>query len=539
MYKKAALVLILGVAVFYSVALTKLFLFQKRNTPQPPIVNNPIPSPPLPSPNSEIPRIDVVFMIDSTSSMGDEIQMVKDNIRNIISEISQGQPAPDVRYGIVTYRDRYDEYVTKSWPFTRDVQSISQALSSIVAAGGGDKPESVSEALYVTLHNMDWDTQARSKIVFLIGDAGPNNYPNSYKWEDELTFAQKNNISINTIACSGIWPAEEQVFNAISSGTNGQFAHLTYKQEYARTDGSKAVVIEEAGRSYEVSAAVADKEDWTRGASELVARNEVKEVAAPPAYGGGYISSAPSSSASYALKPSTSKDDELVDTKISVDSGVERRVVGGVAGKPAEASADALRDNLAKNKKQEVINMLNSGSLNAEKAKDASEPVVERIQQGIRLDSPAIAGTKTNNLNSVLTGSIQRAARQQGTTYGTLVNSLYDFKGANSGVTTARKVFIDNKTQLQNLLGSSTSVDINKIDFNNQVALAVFLGQVTNNTTVTISKVSLVGNDLIVTLSQQTGASSSSATTPFHIVVIPRQVGATKLDAKNIFVRFE
>src|SRR5690348_1429889 len=136
MYKKAALVLILGVAVFYSVALTKLFLFNKHN-PQPPIVNNPIPNPPIPSPNNEVPRIDVVFMIDSTSSMGDEIQMVKENIRNIISEISQGQPAPDVRYGIVTYRDRYDEYVTKSWPFTRDVQTISQALSTIVAAGGG------------------------------------------------------------------------------------------------------------------------------------------------------------------------------------------------------------------------------------------------------------------------------------------------------------------------------------------------------------------------------------------------------------------
>jgi hypothetical protein len=99
MYKKAALVLILGVAVFYSLALTKLFLFQKRNVEQPPIVTNPIPNPPIPSPNNEIPRIDVVFMIDSTSSMGDEIQMVKENIRNIISEISQGQPAPDVRYG--------------------------------------------------------------------------------------------------------------------------------------------------------------------------------------------------------------------------------------------------------------------------------------------------------------------------------------------------------------------------------------------------------------------------------------------------------
>lgn len=555
MYKRAALVLVLGVAVFYSVALTKLILF-KRNI-EPPIVNNPTPNPPVVIPNSEIPRIDVVFMIDSTSSMADEIQMVKDNIRNIINDISQAQPAPDVRYGIVTYRDRNDEYVTKSWPFTRDVSAISQALSSIVAAGGGDKPESVSEALHVTLHNMEWDSQARSKIVFLIGDAGPNNYPNSYRWEDELTYAQRNNISINTIACSGIWPNEQEVFNAISSGTNGQFAHLTYKQEYAKSDGSKAVVIEEAGRSYELSSDIADK-DWTRGAGELMARNEVKEVAAPPAYGSysTYSTSTPPS-ASYALKPST-KGDELADSESlrGVAGGVDGGMVGsssnlmGKGSYPAEASADSsYRDSLAKNKKQEIIEEFKSTAKVAEAAKDSREPLAERAYGG-RMDAPAaiapsnagigsITGAKTNNLSSVLTGSIQQAARQQGATYGALVNQLYDFKGTNSGVTTARKVFVDNKAQLQNLLGASTSIDINKIDFNSQVVVAVFLGQVANNSTVTINKISLFGNDLIVTLNQQTGASSSSTTTPFHLVVIPRQIGATKLDAKNIFVKFE
>jgi uncharacterized protein YegL len=545
MYKKAALVLILGVAVFYSVALTKLFLFQKRNV-EPPVVTNPVPVPPITP--SEIPRIDVVFLIDSTSSMDDEIQAVKDNIRNIINEISQSQPAPDVRYGIVTYRDRYDEYVTKSWPFTRDIGTISKALSSIVAAGGGDKPEDVSEGLHVTLHNMEWDTQARSKIVFLIGDAGPKNYSDGHRWEEELAFAQKNNISINTIACSDIWQQEEQIFNIISTSTNGQFARLTYKQEFAKADGSKAVVIEEGGRSYELSSDVADK-DWARGASELIARNELKEMAAPE---GSYGYSAPS--ASYALKPSV-KGDELADAEIATsgkDRGIDSETSGGIttssrnfAAKnytPSESPADfSDRDSLAKNKKQELLDDLRPT------AKPASEATTERYAG--RIDAPAAAlppaislgnatSNKTNNLSSVLTGSIQRAVRQQGATYGTLVSQLYDFKGTNSGVTTPRKVFVDNKVQLQSLLGSSTAIDINKIDFNNQVAIAVFLGQVTNNATVTISKVSLLSNDLIVTLTQTSGA-SSPATTPYHIVVIPRQVGSIKLDAKNVFIKFE
>jgi Mg-chelatase subunit ChlD len=541
MYKRAALVLVLGVAVFYSAALTKMFLSQKT---QPSVVTNPVVEPVPPPINSSVPRIDVVFAIDSTSSMGDEIEIVKNNIRSIISEISQGQPAPDVRYGIVTYRDRYDEYVTKSWPFTRDVQEISRALSSIVASGGGDKPEDVASGLQVTLHDMAWDPQAKSKIVFLIGDAGPHSYPDGYRWEDEIKFAQRNNISINTIACSGIWPAEEQTFSTMASSTNGQFSHLTYKQEVAKADGTHAVVIEEAGRSYELSKDAADK-GWERGADELIARNEAKEIAAPPpSYSGSYGGSlgySTSVDAKAKVSGATPSDELTSSAEDDVESGVVGGVVGGVAG--GVSSGKVANLTVPSSKPSESIAKKETESTRA-LAKDSS--AAKRVDIDASMARPGVAanmpiqsvGSKTNNLNSVLAGQIKQAARQQGAVYGTTITPAFDFKGTSSGVTTARKLFIDTKSQLQNLLGSSSSVDINKIDFNNQVVIAVFLGQVTNGTTVSISKISLSGNELVVTLNQQVGTSSST-TTPFHLVVIPRQIGTTKLDAKNIFVKFE
>jgi uncharacterized protein YegL len=313
MYKKAIMVIVAGIAIFYGAAMLKFVLSQKAATL--PIVNIP-PVPPTPenppailTPNNTEPppvgrpRIDVVFALDSTGSMGDEIEVVKENIRNIISEISQAQPAPDVRYGIVTYRDRGDQYVTKSWQFTRDVQAISNTLRMIVADGGGDKPEAVNEALYVSLHKMDWDVQAKSKMVFLIGDAGPHDYPDGYNWASEVAYAKKQNIKINTIACSGIEAGEENVFNLISGRSEGLFAHLTYKQEYARADGSRAVVIEEAGRAFEVSKEA--EKDWSRGASELIARNEAKALS----------------------------------SGATIDGGIETGVVGGVVG-GVVASAD-------------------------------------------------------------------------------------------------------------------------------------------------------------------------------------------------------
>ncbi|MFY9221395.1 MAG: vWA domain-containing protein [Blastocatellia bacterium] len=542
-YKKAALVIILGVAVFYSLALTKIF-FSQKSTPTPIVTNNPIPVPPPivepPPVNNNAPRIDVVFTIDSTSSMSDEIQIVKENIRNIISDISQGQPAPDVRYAIVTYRDRYDEYVTKQWPFTRDVQEISRILSSIVAAGGGDKPESVNEALNVTLHKLDWDPQARSKIVFLIGDAGPNNYADGPRWENELLYAQRNNISINTIACSGIWPVEAQVFNTLASSSNGQFANLTYKQELTNSDGSRAVVIEEGGRTYSLSGDVDDK-DWMRGADELLARNEAKEISS---YSSSYSTS--SSLDGGMVAPATAPIAKKLDDELAMADSVESGIVGGVASgkgiiaaKPANIAlpAEAISEPIAIGRRTD--------ELAETKAKAYAERDLAKDMPAMSKVAPAPSSinfgnaNRTNNLNAVLADSIKRAARQQGSTYGTLVSPLFDFKGSSSGVTKPTKIFIDSKSQLQSLLGTNSSIDINKIDFNNQVVIGVFLGKVNNNSSITISKISFSGKDLIVTLIQQSGSASSTTTTPFHLMVIPRQIAETKLSAKDIFVKFE
>ncbi|MBL8194970.1 MAG: hypothetical protein JNM06_14330, partial [Blastocatellia bacterium] len=404
---------------------------------------------------------------------------------------------------------------------------------------GGDKPESVNEALNVTLHKLDWDPQARSKIVFLIGDAGPNNYADGPRWEDELLYAQRNNISINTIACSGIWPVEAQVFNSLASSSNGQFANLTYKQELTNSDGSRAVVIEEGGRTYSLSGEVDDK-DWMRGADELLARNEAKEISSYPAT----YSSASSLDGGMVAPVAKRLDDEL-----AMADSVESSVVGGVAStkgitaaRPANIAlpAEALSEpTTIRRKTDELAETKAKAYAERDLAKDM--PAVSNVAAAPSYPTSVSFGNanRTNNLNAVLADSIKRAARQQGSTYGTLVTPLFDFKGSNSGVTKPAKIFIDSKSQLQSLLGTNSSIDINKIDFNSQVVVAVFLGQVNNNSSVTISKISFSGKDLIITLLQQSGSASSNTTTPFHLMVIPRQIAETKLSAKDIFVKFE
>src|SRR5438105_8082108 len=75
------------------------------------------------------PRMDVAFALDTTGSMGDEIDVVKEKIVQIARNVSAGQPRPDVRFGIVAFRDRGDAYVTKAFPFSREIADVQKTRS--------------------------------------------------------------------------------------------------------------------------------------------------------------------------------------------------------------------------------------------------------------------------------------------------------------------------------------------------------------------------------------------------------------------------
>ncbi|MBL7075551.1 VWA domain-containing protein [candidate division KSB1 bacterium] len=198
------------------------------------------------------PHIDVVFILDSTGSMGDEISAVKERIRTMVDDIRQGIPPPVVRYGMVDYKDRGDPYIVKKFRLTEDVQAFINHLNGIAASGGGDDPESVNEALHEAIWSMDWDLRPGvSKIAFLIGDAPPHmDYRDDYDYRKEMEEANKRHISIHTIACSGISQEGVDVYKYVSGKTNGNFAFLTYREVYLTDAGKEKPVYYEGDRVY-------------------------------------------------------------------------------------------------------------------------------------------------------------------------------------------------------------------------------------------------------------------------------------------------
>ena len=87
------------------------------------------------------PKIDVVFALDTTGSMSGLIEAAKEKIWSIASTMASAQPTPEIRIGLVAYRDRGDAYVTQVIDLSSDLDSVYATLMDFQADGGGDTPD--------------------------------------------------------------------------------------------------------------------------------------------------------------------------------------------------------------------------------------------------------------------------------------------------------------------------------------------------------------------------------------------------------------
>jgi len=133
--------------------------------------------------------------------MGGLIQAAKEKIWSIATTLASAQSAPEIRMGLVAYRDRGDAYVTRVVDLSSDLDSMYATLMDFQADGGGDAPESVNQALHDAVHKISWSQQSGTyKVVFLIGDAPPHmDYQDDVKYPVTLSAAGAKGIVVNTI----------------------------------------------------------------------------------------------------------------------------------------------------------------------------------------------------------------------------------------------------------------------------------------------------------------------------------------------------
>ena len=115
--------------------------------------------------------LDLVFVMDTTGSMRDELRDLQANLVGVIRVLHR--LAASLRVGFVAFKDRKDAYVTRVFPLNRMdgvlLQRIVNFVRDIEAKGGGDVPEPVDVALEAAV-DMLWRGEAQGRII-VIGDA--------------------------------------------------------------------------------------------------------------------------------------------------------------------------------------------------------------------------------------------------------------------------------------------------------------------------------------------------------------------------------
>lgn len=174
------------------------------------------------------PKIEVVFVLDTTGSMSGLIEGAKQKIWSIANAMASAKPRPQIRIGLVAYRDRGDAYITKLTAMTDDLDAMYSDLMKLSADGGGDGPESVNQALHEAYTKFDWtknEGQGRNtlRLIYLVGDAPPHmDYQQDILYKDTCADAVRHGITINTIQCGSMGDTTP-IWKEIAAKSEGEY----------------------------------------------------------------------------------------------------------------------------------------------------------------------------------------------------------------------------------------------------------------------------------------------------------------------------
>lgn len=188
-------------------------------------------------------RVDIVFVFDSTGSMDKLIVGVKADILGIMRTVTKGDPSPDVRFGIVTYRDKRSDYIEKHIPLTRDHALARKFLSKTTAAGGAGEIAHVDLGMHIAVSRMNWDWDKNTaRVIFLFGDMPPHGLDPAFSYKHEITVARERGITVNTVACMD-FAKMVVVWKEIAKATGGEFRFMVFVATLAGSDGASHIIV--------------------------------------------------------------------------------------------------------------------------------------------------------------------------------------------------------------------------------------------------------------------------------------------------------
>lgn len=169
--------------------------------------------------------LDLVLVVDTTGSMGDEIAFLQKELIGITRSAAAKAPGVSIRYGLIAYRDSGDAYVVQDYGFTSSAPQMNGWLRGLSADGGGDYPEAAAAALRAGV-NLPWRAGKGERILIHIADAPPHDGDAAAYLRAAKAAAGKG-VQVFTLGASGVGAEAEYLMRQAAVATGGRYVFLT------------------------------------------------------------------------------------------------------------------------------------------------------------------------------------------------------------------------------------------------------------------------------------------------------------------------
>lgn len=184
------------------------------------------------TPCAETEKLDVLFMVDATSSMDDEINYLKTELYDILTKTKSDEKKLSVRTGSLFYRCKGNAYVTRRSAFGSDVNTTIDFIKEQNSGEGG--LEAVEVALEEAVNDFQWSEGQATRLLFIVLDEPPGNtYDIVEQLHRSIAAAAEKGIRIIPLVASGgtsdVFSSKsmEYLMRSMALATNGTYAFLT------------------------------------------------------------------------------------------------------------------------------------------------------------------------------------------------------------------------------------------------------------------------------------------------------------------------
>jgi len=171
--------------------------------------------------------VDLVLALDVSGSMSGLIDSAKQRLWDVVNELQQAQPAPDLRVAVLSYGNptygKRDGFVRVDVPLTADLDAVNEALFAFTTNGG---EEYVARVIARATTTLQWSPDPQAlRVMFVAGNEAATQDP-EIGIREATAVARGRDIVVNTIFCGADGDGIPEGWREVAQRGGGFYASI-------------------------------------------------------------------------------------------------------------------------------------------------------------------------------------------------------------------------------------------------------------------------------------------------------------------------